>query len=564
MNQTTDANAIFAPIWKRKWLILIVALLVAAGSYYYYERKPKIYSSTTQIYLGNGAEEQQQLGGNGGGSGKKAASADPATQALLINSSIIKDAVHARLRKEHKSATVRAALKGKTKAKAATKSEFITINGEAHNARGAALVVNVTAQEYIKRENAHHRKEVEDALGLARRQLRKIEAGVAIRASSKSKSGKGSSSSATATLQSATLSNKINQLEADLPVMEVTQVDPATRRGSKLLSPHPKTNAIFGFAIGLLLAALAAYLRGRFDRRLRSMSAIEAAYQTQILTALQAVRRPLVSRDGHPAPAKSLLEPLWRLQTTLQVGSASTNGLPANGASANGHGSASRVILCVSADPGDGKSTLVATLALAMADAGERVAVVEADFRRPVQAKLLGATGQAGLADVLSGRLTLAEALQTVSHVGDAGGLVAAPAAALATATAVESSAGTVALLAGSIGVANPPALLSRSTMTDLPRTLAGEFEYVLVDAPSPLQVSDVMPLLAAVDGIVIVARVGHTRENSAERLVQLLQNTPSAHVLGVVANAVSPTDVQKYGLAGQQGRGWRHKLTGR
>jgi Mrp family chromosome partitioning ATPase/capsular polysaccharide biosynthesis protein len=563
MNQTTDANAIFAPIWKRKWLILIVAVLVAAGSYYYYERKPKIYSSTTQVYLGNGAEEQQQLGGTGGGSGKKAASADPATQALLIDSSIIKDAVHARLRKEHKSAAVRAALKGKTKAKAATKSEFITINGEAHNARGAALVVNVTAQEYIKRENAHHRKEVQDALGLARRQLRKIEAGAALRASSKSKSGKGSSSSsATSTLQSATLSNKINQLEADLPIMEVTQVDPATRKGTKLLSPHPKKNAIFGFAIGLLLASLAAYLRGRFDRRLRSMSAIEAAYQMQILTALQAVRRPLVSRDGHPAPAKSLLEPLWRLQTTLQVGSASANGLATNGAAANGHGSPPRVILCVSADPGDGKSTLVATLALAMADTGERVAVVEADFRRPVQAKLLGAAGQAGLADVLSGRLTLAEALQTVSHVRSEAGVVAAPAAVGAPATVVESS-GTIALLAGSVGVANPPALLSRSTMTELPRTLAGEFEYVLVDAPSPLQVSDVMPLLAAVDGIVIVARVGHTRENSAERLVQLLQHTPSAPVLGVVANAVSQKDVQKYGLAGQQGRQWR-QLIGR
>src|SRR3984957_1969743 len=200
MNQTTDANAIFAPIWKRKWLILIVGLLVAAGSYYYYQRKPKIYSASTQVYLGNGAEEQQQLASSGGGSGKKAATADPATQALLINSSIIKDAVHARLRKEHKNTAVRAALKGKVKAKSATKSEFITIGGEAHNARGAALLVNFTAQEYIKRQNAHHHREVQDALGLARRQLAKIEAGAAVRASSKSKSSK-SSSSATATQQ---------------------------------------------------------------------------------------------------------------------------------------------------------------------------------------------------------------------------------------------------------------------------------------------------------------------------------------------------------------------------
>jgi succinoglycan biosynthesis transport protein ExoP len=554
MNQTTDANAIFAPIWKRKWLILIAGLLVAVGSYYYYQRKPKIYSASTQVYLGNGAEEQQQLASSGGGSGKKAATADPATQALLINSSIIKDAVHARLRKEHKNTAVRAALKGKVKAKSATKSEFITIGGEAHNARGAALLVNLTAQEYIKRQNAHHRREVQDALGLARRQLAKIEAGAAVRASSKSKSSK-SSSSATATLQSATLSSKINQLEANLPVMEVAQVDPATRKGTKLLSPHPKSNAIFGFAIGLLLAALAAYLRSRFDRRLRSLSAIESVYQAQILTALQAVRRPLVSRDGHPAPAKSLLEALWRLQTTLQVGSISTNG-----ASNNGHGSAPRVILCVSADAGDGKSTLVATLALAMSDAGERVAVVEADFRRPAQGRLLGASGSAGLADVLTGRLTVAEAIQTITRAHAEAGVGTSRANEGTTATMVEDP-GTVALLAGTTAVANPPALLARPTMTELPRALAQDFEYVLIDAPSPLQVSDIMPLLAAVDGIMIVARVGHTRENSAQRLVQLLKHTPSAPVLGVVANAVSQADVQKYGLAGQHGRQWRHKL---
>jgi Mrp family chromosome partitioning ATPase len=73
-----------------------------------------------------------------------------------------------------------------------------------------------------------------------------------------------------------------------------------------------------------------------------------------------------------------------------------------------------------------------------------------------------------------------------------------------------------------------------------------------------------VMPLLGLVDGIVIVARIGHTRENSAARLVQLLKQTPSAPVLGVVANAVSQADVEKYGLAGQRTRRWRPKLIGR
>lgn len=555
MNETTDATALFAPIWRRKWLILIVGILVAVGSYLYYRREAALYSSTTQVYLGNGAEEQNQISSSGSGGIKKVSAPNPATQAVLINSSIIKEAVRDRLRKERKTAAVRAALKGKTKAKSSEKSEFITITAEARNARGVALLANATAQAYVKRENVHYRREVEGAISLTRRQVRRIEAGQTTHTSSKGKSSTKSSSGTTATLQAATLNSKINQLEANLPVKQVTQVDPATRRQAQLVSPHPKNNAIFGFAIGLLLASIVAYAASRFDRRLRSLSAIEGIYQTQILTALQAVRRPVVRRDGQPAPAPPLREGLWRLQTTLQVG---------NAASANGNGSAERgprVILCVSADPGDGKSTVVGTLALAQAEAGERVAVVEADFRRPVQGRLLGVDGPQGLADVLTGRLTVDEAMQEVSIVrpGAAVGAGQGP----TTATVVEAT-GSVFVLVGATMVANPPALLARPTMNELSRALAASFDYVLIDAPPPLQVSDVMPLLGMVDGIMIVARLGHTRETSAQRLVQLLQRTPSAPLLGVIANAVSQSDIEKYGLSGRYKRGWRHKLSGR
>jgi Mrp family chromosome partitioning ATPase/capsular polysaccharide biosynthesis protein len=550
MTENTDATAIFAPIWRRKWLILIVAVLVAGASYYYYKREARVYSAGTQVYLGNGAEEQSELGPTSGG-GKKSASLNPSTQAALINSSIVKEAVRARLRKARKGPTTRAALKGRAKAKSATKSEFITITAEAHNSRGTALLANTTAQVYVKRVNTHHRREIESEIALNRRQIRKLEAGqvVAGTGHGSKKSGGKSSSGASTTLQIATLSSKINQLEDQLTIKEVAQVDPATRKSAQLLSPHPKSNAIFGFAIGLLLAAIAAYMLGRLDRRLRSLAAIEAVYQTRILTALPAVRRPIVQREGHPAPARSLREALWRLQSTLQAGNAE----------ANGGGGAARVILLISADPGDGKSTAAAALALAQAESGVRVALIEADFRRPVQRGLLKVDGPQGLAEVLAGRLTVEEALQQVAvSRPDAG--VGAGKATGAPVTVLEST-GSVAVLTGSTGVDNPPALLARPTMADLPRSLLEEFDCVIIDAPPPLQVSDVMPLLAAVDGILIVARIGHTRETSARRLVQLLQQTQSAPLLGVVANAVSEREIEKYGLAAQYGRSWRHKL---
>jgi Mrp family chromosome partitioning ATPase/capsular polysaccharide biosynthesis protein len=589
MNQTTDATAIFAPLWRRKWVILAVALLVAAGSYLYYKHQHSVYSATTEVYLGNGAEEQAQLGTGSGG--KKATAPNPTTQAALINSSIVKEAVHDRLRRERNSRAVRAALKGKAKAKSSEKSEFLTITGEAGSARGAALLVNTTAQAYVKRQNAHYRRQVETAIALARKQLRKIEAGqlqslinsASAPASKGSGTGKGSSG-ATATIQSATLTAKINQLESDLGISQVTQVNPAKPKASILVSPHPRSNALFGFAIGLVLAAFGAYALDRLDRRLRSLTAIEENFQTQVLTALRAVRNPLVVRDGHPAPAYVLREALWRLQTTLRVGSNGAGGeavsvdsietadgggaesTARNGAE-NGRGRSPRTILCVGADAGDGVSTLVAALALAFGEAGERVAVVEADFRRPVQSGLLCLSGSHGLADVLTGMLGVEDAIQNVSFIHPEaihGVPVPEPAG---SAAAVVESVGSVSVLVGGTKVVNPPALLSRPATAELLRSLAEDYDRVLIDVPSPLQVSDAMPLLSAVDGIVIVARVGHTHEASAQRLVSLLRHTPSAPVLGVVANAVSPSEIKKYGIytdAGQHRRGLRHALAGR
>ncbi len=56
MNETTDAAAILAPLWKRKWLILAVAVLVAAAAYLYYKHQPTLYTASTQMDLSSGSE----------------------------------------------------------------------------------------------------------------------------------------------------------------------------------------------------------------------------------------------------------------------------------------------------------------------------------------------------------------------------------------------------------------------------------------------------------------------------------------------------------------------------
>ncbi len=545
MNETTDAAAIFAPLWQRKWLILSVGILVAAATYAYYRHRPTVYSAATQLYLGSGSEEQ----GLSGTSQSKTTLNDRAVvdQATLINSSVVGEPIHRRLREQHDLA----AAQGKAHASASTGSDFITITAEAHTSKGAVDLANAYAQAYVGRERAGYQRNVRAAIADTRRQLRRIEA-AQVGSSTRGK-GKAPPASGNATaIQAASLLSKINQLESNLSLPGVQEISTSKTKAT-LLSPAPKKDAIFGFVLGVLLAAIAAYAVSRFDRRLRSLSVIEAVFQTQILAALPNVSEPIVRRDGRLAPAEGLLEPLRRLHTTLRLGDMLEHDRERP----------PRTILFVSCDAGDGVSTATAGLALVQRDADERVAVVDADLRRSVQARLLAVGSSHGLAEVLAGTLATGDALQRVEPLPNHEGAgVGVPAAGVS--TLVQSSAtGSVSLLASGNAAANPPALLASRAMTDLPRSLAEDFDHVLIDAPSPLQVSDAMPLLGAVDGIVLVARIGHTREISAQRLVQLLARVSSAPVLGVLANSVPRAELERYGFSAPPGeRRWPRKLT--
>ncbi len=550
MNETTDATSIFVPLWRRKWLILAVGIVVGVGSYFYYKRQTPVYLASTQIFLGASLEEPvpgEKVVAKGQG-------ASLADETAVINS-IVVESVRAQLRKEGKISLARGT---KVHAKSLSeKSEFITISAEAHSARAAAFVANATAVAYINRQASLHQRTIERAIAITRRQVRRIEAASVPKTStSKSKTGGGSTNTATI-IQVANLNSKINQLESSLAATGAQQVKPAKASTAEMLSPKPRKNAIFGFVLGIVLAAIAAYVLSRFDLRLRSIAGAENAYQAQVLAALPKVGRPVILRDGRPSPSKPLLEQLQRLHIALRLG----------GMRAGEQRTAGQVILVTSADAGDGKSSLVADLALVQRDAGERVAIVEANFRRPVQARLLGlevGAGAHGLAAVLGGALTAADAMERVMPTHEASDPDSTQPVAAPAATAVEAHAGSLFVLAGGGPVANPSALLAHESMSNLLRSLAAEYDYVLVDAPSPLEVSDVLPLFGMVDGLVVIARVGHTREASARRLRQQLARDATKPVLGVVANCVAPRDSERSGFSAKSGRGWPGKLVGR
>jgi non-specific protein-tyrosine kinase len=175
--------------------------------------------------------------------------------------------------------------------------------------------------------------------------------------------------------------------------------------------------------------------------------------------------------------------------------------------------------------PKEGKSTTACNLAIAMAQTGVRVCLVEGDLRRPRIADYLGVESAVGMTDVLIGRVPLEDALQSW------GG-------------------GMLEVLPSGPLPPNPSELLSSRGMDELMRSLEERFDLVLVDAPPLLPVTDGAILSTLTDGAVLCVRARSTRKDQLEQAVGALRAV-DAKILGVVLTMVpakGPDAYQGYG----------------
>ena len=173
--------------------------------------------------------------------------------------------------------------------------------------------------------------------------------------------------------------------------------------------------------------------------------------------------------------------------------------------------------------PGEGKSTTAINLAITLADAGSRVALVDADLRRPSIAEYMGLAGEVGLTTVLIGRADLQDAMQPW---GD----------------------GSLNVLPSGQIPPNPSELLGSGSMAKLLDLLASQYDIVLIDTPPLLPVTDAAILAKITGGAVVVAAADvFNRQQLADGLGAL--EDVGARVLGVVLNrlAYKQTDAYSY-----------------
>jgi len=169
-------------------------------------------------------------------------------------------------------------------------------------------------------------------------------------------------------------------------------------------------------------------------------------------------------------------------------------------------------LMITSPGPAEGKSVTLANLGVVLAQAGDRVIIVDTDLRRPAQHKLFGLSNETGLTDlILSSDADVLDALQG---------------------TSVE---GLSVLTSGAIPP-NPAELLGSERMTRLMETLKAHADMLLFDCPPALVVTDAVILGAKVDGVLVVNDLNRTRRKMAQKVPDVLKRG-RANVLGLVLN---------------------------
>lgn len=381
-------------------------------------------------------------------------------------------------------------------------TNVIAITAQASSPTEASEIANTVADVYVAASRERKRAaikeaadEVEQRLEEARLQI--LELGRRIEASGKSDELAAELQILTQTY--ATLAEKLETLRVNerLEAGSGVVVQPAVVVG-KPVEPKPLRNSALGLLVGLVLGLAMAFLYEYLDNTIKSSEEAEKVYGATVLGIVPMEKsekgqqkRRLSIRE---APGSATAESYRVVRNSLDFINFEHN---------------LKALLVTSAAPAEGKSTVAANLAVALAQAGKKVVLVSTDFRRPTTTQFFSVTNSIGLSDVLLGTHSLKAALQ---HADDEQLLV---------------------LTAGKMPP-NPSELLASSKMKEVIESLKEWADWVLVDSAPVLAVADPVSVARWVDGVLMVSKAGESTREAASKAVSLLDKV-GAKAIGVV-----------------------------
>lgn len=290
------------------------------------------------------------------------------------------------------------------------------------------------------------------------------------------------------------------------PQIKATLTDPASYNPSPI-APRTALNTIVAALLGLMLGCALALARELLDNTVHSADEMQETVNAPVMASVgtdsEMAKRPLLTQLS----AFSTRGEAFRvLRTNLQFLDLDSE---------------VKSLVITSATAGEGKTSTSANLAIALAQAGRRVLLVDGDLRRPRVAGLLGLDASIGLTTVLVGRSELEGSIQRHAESG-------------------------VYVLASGPTPPNPSEVLQSRATRDLIQQLRNAYDIVIVDAPPVLPVADASILATACDGAIIVARHGKTHREHIQTAAQRIRSV-NGKILGAVVNFVPKQTAQNY-----------------
>lgn len=509
-------------LWRRKFVIVLAAVVLGSIAYGLSARQPDQYRASARILL-QGNEAEQRLG----------AVSDPGnfafnrveTEIGVIGSEVVQDAVEERL---GFSPGVSVDPVGET--------DIVRISSTSQDPERAAQVANVYAETYVE---WRRQRTVEDLLAAQQtvqaevdalqEQVAALEApieelrGQLFAAESDNQrnvilSQIDDRESEIETERDA-LESQIALYQAELSSLQVSQR--ITRTGgvqivsnasipSVPFAPLPFRNGVLGGVAGLMLGVAAAFLLETLDDRVRSKEQLERVTGWPTVGLIPVIPRAkggdhdLVTVERPTSPAA---EAYRTLRTAVQF---------------IGLERPLEVIQVTSANPGDGKTTTAANLAVTLARADLRVVLIDADLRRPRLHDEFKIPNTSGFTSALLGVATPQEAFHRVGKHG----LVVMP---------------------SGPPPPNPSELLALKQTRDLLMRIRELCDIIVIDSPPVLPVTDPLVLSAHADGVLLVTDAATAKARELRRARELLEQV-DARVVGITVNRVAADAGYGYG----------------
>ena len=263
-------------------------------------------------------------------------------------------------------------------------------------------------------------------------------------------------------------------------------------------TPNHSRDWLMALVLGLALGVAAAYTVEYLDDTVKLPDDVTRRLKLPLLGLV-----PAVGGDKLPVLTSAVPHDFGEAFRSLRTSLVFTNGSPGN-----------RTIAVTSTQPLEGKTTTACNLAVALALGGARVMLIDADMRRPGLHRTMGIPNEIGLSHVLTGQARVREAVQRTSENN------------------------LFVMTAGHVPP-NPSELLSSERMRHLIANLeAGPFDWVIIDTPPVLAVTDAVILAPYMSGLVFVIGAEMTRRAHAERAIQTIQGG-KPNIVGAVLNRV-------------------------